>query len=59
MFQLGKSFKGLTALIKGEKDSHAKIDNQLGSLDDVAGMTDEKDDGMEDTVCMDMFFTSR
>lgn len=38
---------------KVKKHLHVKIDNQLGSLDDVAGMSDKEVDEMEDTVCVD------
>ena len=36
-----------------KQDSHAEIDNQLGLLDDVAGMSDKEVYEMEDTVCVD------
>ena len=51
--------EGVTALRNGEKDSHAEIDNQLGSLNKVAGMSDEEVDEKEDTVDVDtiMFCT--
>ena len=51
--------EGLITLINGEKDSHDEIDNQLGSLEDVAGMSDKDVDEMEDIDCVDtiMFCT--
>ena len=46
-------YEGVTALVNSEKDSHPEIADQLGSLDDVAGMSDEEVDEMQDTVCAD------
>lgn len=48
-------------LNNGEKDSQAEIITQPGSLDDVAGMSDEKVDEIENTVWVDTitFCTSR
>ncbi len=46
-------FEGLTALTNGENDQCTESGGQLGVLDDVAGMSDEDDDEMEDTVCVD------